>query len=299
MREAQGFTLIELSIVLVIIGLVVGGILVGRHMVESAQERAQIAQIQKYHQAVNTFKGKYGALPGDMAVSTAAQNGFITANCTGGTGHRDGNGFLDGANFGCGTGNGQCTGQFQGETGLFWVDLSTAGLIDFQAPNSGAPAPVCGPTDFGAPVLNTTPGTTFIGDYLPQAKIGAGAFVFAYQYAGYNWFGVEIILNSKANGSGYLNDNPQPPTVQPIAPMPAIMAYDIDKKIDDGLPNSGSVTAQIDYEYLVGLQALGNYADHPGGAEPLCWNDATNSYAIDALNNYGRGGNCALAFRFQ
>jgi prepilin-type N-terminal cleavage/methylation domain-containing protein len=62
-----GFTLIELSIVLVIIGLVVGGVLVGRDLICAAELRAQISQIEKYNTAVNTFYGKYGGLPGPLA----------------------------------------------------------------------------------------------------------------------------------------------------------------------------------------------------------------------------------------
>lgn len=63
--HTQGFTLIELSIVLVIIGLVVGGILVGRDLIHGAAIRSQITQVDKLNQAVNTFKLKYNCVPGD------------------------------------------------------------------------------------------------------------------------------------------------------------------------------------------------------------------------------------------
>ena len=59
-HKSAGFTLIELSIVLVIIGLIIGGVLVGRDLIAAAQVRAQISQIEKYQTAVNTFRGKYG-----------------------------------------------------------------------------------------------------------------------------------------------------------------------------------------------------------------------------------------------
>jgi prepilin-type N-terminal cleavage/methylation domain-containing protein len=62
----HGFTLIELSIVLVIIGLIVGGILVGRDLISAAAVRAQISQIERYHTAANTFRTKYAYLPGDI-----------------------------------------------------------------------------------------------------------------------------------------------------------------------------------------------------------------------------------------
>ena len=49
----SGFTLVELSIVLVIIGLIIGGVVVGRDLIDAATIRAQISQIEKYNTAVN------------------------------------------------------------------------------------------------------------------------------------------------------------------------------------------------------------------------------------------------------
>src|ERR1700728_1709743 len=74
--QNEGFTLIEMSIVLVVIGLIIGGVLVGQDLIRAAYVRAQIAQIEKFNTAVNTFYGKYQALPGDMNASTAQTYGF-------------------------------------------------------------------------------------------------------------------------------------------------------------------------------------------------------------------------------
>src|ERR1700712_2724582 len=93
----QGFTLIELSIVLVIIGLIVGGVLVGQDLVRAAAVRAQISQIEKYNTAVNTFYGKYGYLPGDIKDPDATRFGFASRNPNGGQpGNADGNGLIQG-----------------------------------------------------------------------------------------------------------------------------------------------------------------------------------------------------------
>lgn len=62
----RGFTLIELSIVLVIIGLLVGGILKGQELINSTQLKTQIAQVDGLRAAVNTFQDKYFGLPGDI-----------------------------------------------------------------------------------------------------------------------------------------------------------------------------------------------------------------------------------------
>src|SRR5665213_3308988 len=82
-KIVAAFTLIELSIVLVIIGLIVGGILVGQDLIKAAEVRAQISQIEKYSSAVNTFRAKFAAIPGDMALITANQFGFSGTACTG------------------------------------------------------------------------------------------------------------------------------------------------------------------------------------------------------------------------
>jgi len=68
--KTSGFTLIELSIVLVIIWLIIGGVLTGQDLIKSAEIRAQISQIEKYNTAVNAFKLKYNCTPGDCPNAT-------------------------------------------------------------------------------------------------------------------------------------------------------------------------------------------------------------------------------------
>ena len=92
----KGFTLIELSIVLVIIGLLIGGLVAGNDMRKSAEVRSQITQIEKIQTATNTFKAKFNALPGDMDAKTAVQFGFAPRGSNEGQG--DGNGILEGWN---------------------------------------------------------------------------------------------------------------------------------------------------------------------------------------------------------
>ena len=75
-RSDRGFTLIEMASVLVIIGLIVGGILVGQSLIKAAEVRSEVTQMEKFQTAVNTFRDKYGYLPGDIPVGPAAQFGF-------------------------------------------------------------------------------------------------------------------------------------------------------------------------------------------------------------------------------
>src|SRR5436305_84684 len=96
-----GFTLIELAIVLVIIGLVVGGVLVGRDLIATSQLRATMTQVEKYNTAVKTFRTKYNALPGDMKAADAANFGLFQLAESPAFSKGDGNGLIAGIYNGC------------------------------------------------------------------------------------------------------------------------------------------------------------------------------------------------------
>ncbi len=63
----KGFTLIELSIVLVIISLIVGGVIGGRSLVESAKVRSVMTEFKTYDAAFTNFYNQYDAYAGDMS----------------------------------------------------------------------------------------------------------------------------------------------------------------------------------------------------------------------------------------
>ncbi len=81
--DRHGFTLIEISIVLVIIGLIVGGILVGRDLIRLAELRADISAVNKFDAAANTFRLKYNCIPGDCANATQFLAGAYNGNGNG------------------------------------------------------------------------------------------------------------------------------------------------------------------------------------------------------------------------
>ena len=72
------FSLIELSIVLIIIGLLVAGITGGASLIESAKIRNFINEVNSWKQALYTFKVKYDRLPGDLN-----NDGFLGGWCGG------------------------------------------------------------------------------------------------------------------------------------------------------------------------------------------------------------------------
>jgi prepilin-type N-terminal cleavage/methylation domain-containing protein len=75
----DGFTLVELSIVLVIIGLLIGGILVGQSMIATSKITAGIKQIQQFDAGVEATKAKYGYMPGDIPALGGNGDGVIDA----------------------------------------------------------------------------------------------------------------------------------------------------------------------------------------------------------------------------
>lgn len=70
----RGFTLIELAIVLVVIGLLLGGILKGQELIESARARNLMSQIDSIRAAYYAFQDKYRAVPGDYPGPLAHAN---------------------------------------------------------------------------------------------------------------------------------------------------------------------------------------------------------------------------------
>ena len=290
----SAFTIIELSIVLVIIGLIVGGVLVGQDLIKAATLQAQITQITQYNTAANTFRAKYGYLPGDMPPADATTFDFSrTAAPTQG----NGDGVLQNSSGAVTTA--PAGNPAGGETMLFWTDLFGAGLI--------ADTPV---TNFSSGDTTTVP-----------AKIGNGngIYVFSGGYwngggigwnpNGINYFGLSAAL-TYSGGADLDYSNPG---------LTVAQAYAIDKKIDDGLPQLGNVIAAYinagsngygsDDGGPVWVNPGGGQVPYYGlttaatqGTSTTCYDNgntlnATQQYSM-AQNN-GTGVNCALSFQVQ
>ncbi len=121
-RESQqGFTLVELAIVLVIIGLIIGGILKGQELIASARLKSTLTDVDAIRAASATFQDKYGGFPGDYFQGQAqlgTPNGitWTSPRCNGGNQLCDGDGIIEG--------NGRTN-----ETLLFWQHLTLGNLI--------------------------------------------------------------------------------------------------------------------------------------------------------------------------
>lgn len=204
-RSQAGFTLVELAVVMIIIGLLIGGVLKGQELVKNAQIASTIAQVKGLDAATSSFKDMYNALPGDIAAAQARlPNCNGNALCTNG----NGDGVLNSA-------PGAAPG---GEASAYFIHLALADLltgIDVNAANCNS-----------------------WGNCFPEAKAGAGAgFQIGYNNAaalGQNTAaarGNYLTIQGAANGA-FVNGS------QALTPNQAAR---IDTKIDDGNATTGSV----------------------------------------------------------
>lgn len=107
-KKIKAFSLIEMSIVLVVIGLIAGAVFKGRELLENAKIRSIASDFQQYDMAINNYQETYHALPGD---DPKASNHFSGTDS--------------------GDGNGQIIGR---EVDLFWQHLYKATLIGSNHP---------------------------------------------------------------------------------------------------------------------------------------------------------------------
>ncbi len=146
----KGFTLLELSIVLVIIGLIIGGIVAGSGLIESAKMNSVHSDITKYKIAIATFKLKYNANPGDFQKATS----YWPTEC------------VDSGSNPCnGNGDSYVAGDFTRFEGFrIWQHLSLAQLLPNQYSGLGS--------------FNGTSYPEYqIGVNVPKSSIEGGGFI--------------------------------------------------------------------------------------------------------------------------
>jgi len=119
-KRLKAFSLVELAIALVIIGLLIGGVLKGQELLESARLKTIMTQLNQYRLATNTFVDRYGALPGDYDKASS----YLKA------GLKDGNnnGIIEG--FGLSSSGGAASH----EALSFWEHLAAAELLPNNTP---------------------------------------------------------------------------------------------------------------------------------------------------------------------
>ena len=209
MQGRAGFTLLELSIVLTIIALIVGGIMYGQELYRQSELRSVVTEFIELDTAITNFKTKYSALPGDMRDAWdywqtmgcgANANPVTTANPTGCNG--DGNSELS---------------EMEGVRA--WQHMTLAQLIpgsyrgDFQ----------------------DNPTTLIPGTHIPPSTIEGGGYMYYHRF-------VYDVRRKNLIGLGISGTTTNRSNLQ-TSVVSGPEAKDIDSKIDDGVANTGRMQA--------------------------------------------------------
>ncbi|MBA3006494.1 MAG: prepilin-type N-terminal cleavage/methylation domain-containing protein [Proteobacteria bacterium] len=173
LRNQKGFTLVEIAIVLVIIGLLLGGVLKGQELIENSKVKNAVNDLNGITAAYYGYVDRFKSIPGD-------DGPIATLNARGGTwatlvadGAGNNNGVL-GPLLAAVTFTGQGTND---EGDAFWMQLKAAGLItgNVAAVNVAALPPnafngLTGVTTDGS-IMVTAPATIWSGTKLCMSQV--------------------------------------------------------------------------------------------------------------------------------
>jgi prepilin-type N-terminal cleavage/methylation domain-containing protein len=224
-----GFSLVELAVVLVVIGLLVGAIAGGTSLLRQSELQSVISDYGKYIGSVDKFNAQYGGLPGDLIDATSFWGD--TADCNDaqdigspGTCNGDGNGNMA-----------EDLATARREYYRAWQHLTLAGYLD------GTYSGMAG----GGGATHSVVGTN-----VPRGRIANSGWSIAY-YDGAvsaDYFS-EVIRNHLIFGAPVTSSTTRGAALTPSEAM------QIDSKADDGLPGVGRVTARESLTNCVGSGA--------------------------------------------
>lgn len=210
--SVSGFTLVELSIVIVIIGLIIAGVTAGQSIVRQAGLRAVLTELDAYKASISSFKLQYNALPGDLSNAYS----YWGASCAGSAAACNG------------SGNGRINEldiAGRQEAFMAWKHMSLAGLIQGTYTGNSVLTNYETTPGLNTPTSKMPKGEWFVADTLP-------------------WYAanVDALLTSKRRliiGAHRTISENEAPLFTPAE------ARSIDSKIDDGVPYLGRVVGLI------------------------------------------------------
>lgn len=221
--KQHAFSLVELSIVLVILGLLTGGILAGQSLIKAAQLRGISTEFSRYVTATASFRDKYFALPGDM--NNATKFWLVDAGgCPGtaSTAPTAGSRTCDG------DGNGQIAASavVANEIYRFWQHLANAGLIEGSF--TGVPNDTASYNTF-RPSITTpnVPTSRYPNAFWHPFYVGSAAVSDTGFFEGD--YGNIMLIGGGTNGRSPL--------------LLTEEAWNLDTKMDDGKPGTGRMTS--------------------------------------------------------
>lgn len=219
-RLQHGYSLVELSIVIIIIGLLVGGVIAGQSLIQSARIKNTVSDADNYKKAVLAFRDQYQYLPGDIPNASdiwGAADGAGNGNSAGcaaiqSTDIATCNGDNDGRIESTGTGSPASSV----ERLRLWQHLSNAGFIEGQ---------YTGAYDSGSVVAGQTN---------PETPVRGGIYQIHYQISPlFGRVGHFVKIGSIGTSTTGANDGL-------LSPQDA---RSIDAKYDDGQADSGDIVA--------------------------------------------------------
>jgi len=234
----RGFSLVELSIVLVILGLLTGGILAGQSLIRAAELRSVVADFNRYLSATQTFREKYLSIPGDFTRATQFWGRQTnTADCvTNSSASVNSAGSCDG-NGDASIGSAGAVSQ-SGEGFQFWRQLALAGLIE---------------GNYTGIASSTAVNQSIVGTNVPGSRISTAGWTVSGGTMGdsnnfnlnYNW-GFIFGAQTSTNSTGGVILKPEE-------------AWGIDVKMDDGKPAYGRAIAVM-YATCTNAADMNDYA---------------------------------------